>query len=403
VALMPVADALSAILAGAEPLPAEMVALDAAHRRVLARDTAALRTQPPQAMSAMDGYAVRSADASRLEMRLKVIGEVAAGRPFDKVVGAGEAVRIFTGGVIPDGADAVIIQEDTVVDGSRIAITEAAVAGRHIRPAGVDFRTGDVLLTAGSRLTDRDLSLAAGMNYPELAVRRRPRVAVLATGDELVMPGSTPGPGQIVYSNGYALRALARDEGAETIDLGIAADTVEATTSGIRRARDSGADILITTGGASVGDHDLVKQSLEAEGVAMAFWRIAMRPGKPMMHGRLGAMRVIGLPGNPVSSYVCGYLFLVPLIRALSGRKTIHHVRETALLGRDLGANDQREDYLRARLETRADGTLIATPVNHQDSSLLGNLAAAWALVIRAPFAPAAAAGAVCDFLRLPD
>jgi molybdopterin molybdotransferase len=402
VALMPVADALSAILAGAEPLPAEMVALDAAHHRVLARDTAALRTQPPQAMSAMDGYAVRSADASRLDVRLTVIGEVAAGRPFDKAVGVGEAVRIFTGGVIPDGADAVIIQEDTVVDGHRIAITEAAVAGRHIRPAGVDFRSGDVLLSAGSRLTDRDLSLAAGMNYPELAVRRRPQVAVLATGDELVMPGSTPGPGQIVYSNGYALRALTRDEGAETIDLGIAADTVEATTSGIRRARDSGSDILITTGGASVGDHDLVKQSLEAEGVAMAFWRIAMRPGKPMMHGRLGAMRVIGLPGNPVSSYVCGYLFLVPLIRALSGRKTIHHVRETALLGRDLSANDQREDYLRARLETRADGALIATPVNHQDSSLLGNLAAASALVIRAPFASAAAAGSICDFLRLP-
>ena len=279
-----------------------------------------LRTQPPQAMSAMDGYAVRSADASRLDVRLTVIGEVAAGRPFDKAVGAGEAaVRIFTGGVIPDGADAVIIQEDTVVDGSRIAITEAAVSGRHIRPAGIDFRTGDMLLSAGSRLTDRDLSLAAGMNYPELAVRRRPKVALLATGDELVMPGSTPGPGQIVYSNGYALRALTRDEGAETIDLGIAADTVEATTSGIRRARDSGADILITTGGASVGDHDLVKQSLEAEGVAMAFWRIAMRPGKPMMHGRLGAMRVIGLPGNPVSSYVCSYLFLVPLIRRSVG------------------------------------------------------------------------------------
>src|SRR4029077_7454944 len=196
----------------------------------------------------------------------------------------------------------VIIQEDTIredsaVDGDHITITEAAKTGRHIRPAGVDFREGDVLLAGGSRLTDRALSLAAGMNYPELAVRRRPKVAILATGDELVMPGSIPGHGQIVYSNGYALRALARAEGADTIDLGIAADTVEATTRGIRKARDAGADILITSGGASVGEYDLGKSSLEAEGVTMAFWKIAMRPGKPMMHGRLGAMRVLGLPG----------------------------------------------------------------------------------------------------------
>src|SRR5438270_1805176 len=385
---MPVVDALAAILAGAEPLPEEMIALDTAYHRVLARDTEARRTQPPQAMSAMDGYAVRAADAADLRARLKVIGEVAAGRPFDRRVGAGQAVRIFTGGVIPGGADAVIIQEDTVTDGDHITITEAARSGRHIRPAGVDFREGDVLLSAGSRLTDRDLSLAAGMNYPELPVRRRPKVAVLATGDELVMPGSTPGPGQIVYSNGYALRALARAEGAETVDLGIAADTVAATTDGIRRARDSGTDILVTLGGASVGDHDLVKQSLEAEGVTIAFWRIAMRPGKPMMHGRLGAMRVIGLPGNPVSSYVCGFLFLAPLIRALSGRTDVHHAHETALLGRDVAANDMREDYLRARLEVRKDGELVATPVDHQDSSLLANLAAARALVIRPPFAP---------------
>ena len=399
---MPVADALAAVLSGAEALPEEMVALDSAYKRILARDLAALRTQPPQAMSAMDGYAVRAADAARAGARLKVIGEIAAGRPFDRVVGPGEAARIFTGGVIPDGADAVIIQEDTVVEGDGIAITEAAIAGRHIRRAGVDFRQGDVLLKAGRELNDRDLSLAAAMNYPHLPVRRRPKVALLATGDELVMPGETPGPGQIVYSNGYALRALARAEGAEVIDLGIAADTLSATTSGIRQARDIGADILITTGGASVGDHDLVKQALDAEGVAMAFWRIAMRPGKPLMHGRLGAMRVIGLPGNPVSSYVCAFLFLVPLIRKLCGRLSIHHTTESALLGRDIAANDQREDYLRAHLATRDDGALIVTPVDHQDSSLLGNLAAAQALLIRPPFAPHAKAGVVCNILRLP-
>jgi molybdopterin molybdotransferase len=399
---MPVSDALAAVLAGVKPLPEEMIPLDEAYHHVLARDVAARRTQPPEAMSAMDGYAVRAADAAKVDAQLTVIGEVAAGRPFAGAIGAGEAVRIFTGGVVPAGADAVVIQEDTVAEGKRITIKEAAIAGRHIRPAGVDFREGDVLLRMGTRLTERDLALAAGMNHPHLPVRRRPKVAILATGDELVMPGTTPGPGQIVYSNGYALHALARQEGADTIDLGIAADTLEATTAGIRRARESGADILITTGGASVGDHDLVQQALRDEGIAMAFWKIAMRPGKPMMHGRLGAMGVIGLPGNPVSSYVCAFLFMVPLIRALSGRAVIHHHRERAVLGRDVGANDQREDYLRARLERRDDGTLVALPVNHQDSSLLANLAAAQALLVRAPFAPKAEAGTPCEVLRLP-
>ncbi|MCG2628456.1 molybdopterin molybdotransferase MoeA [Bradyrhizobium sp. WYCCWR 13023] len=401
-ALMPVSDALAAVLAGAEPLAEEMIALDQAFHRVLARDVAARRTQPPEAMSAMDGYAVRAADAAKVDAQLTVIGEVAAGRPFAGTVGAGDAVRIFTGGVVPAGADAVVIQEDTIADGKRITIKEAAVTGRHIRPAGIDFREGEVLLHKGTRLTERDLALAAGMNHPQLAVRRRPKVAILATGDELVMPGSTPGHGQIVYSNGYALHALARSEGADTIDLGVAADTLAATTSGIRRARESGADILITTGGASVGDHDLVQQALTNEGISMAFWKIAMRPGKPMMNGQLGPMRVIGLPGNPVSSYVCGFLFLVPLIRAMSGRSVIHHRRERAVLGRDVSANDQREDYLRARLETRDDGTLVALPVNHQDSSLLANLAAAQALLVRAPFAPKAEAGTPCEVLRLP-
>ncbi|MHC2762302.1 molybdopterin molybdotransferase [Bradyrhizobium liaoningense] len=401
-ALMPVSDALAAVLADAEPLAEEMVSLNEAYHRVLARDVAARRTQPPQAMSAMDGYAVRAADAATVDSRLALVGEVAAGRPFAGRVGPGEAVRIFTGGVVPDGADAVVIQEDTVADGKQITIKEAAIPGRHIRPAGVDFSEGDVLLRRGTRLTERDLALAAGMNHPHLAVCRRPRVAILATGDELVMPGTTPGHGQIVYSNGYALHALARSEGAETIDLGVAADTLEATSAGIRRARKSGADILITTGGASVGDHDLVQQALKDEGISMSFWKIAIRPGKPMMHGRLGAMRVIGLPGNPVSSYVCAFLFMVPLIRALSGRSVIHHRRERAVLGRDLDANDQREDYLRARLKQRDDGAFVAVPVSHQDSSLLANLAAAQVLLVRAPFAPRAEAGTPCEVLRLP-
>ena len=402
-ALISAADALAAVLADTEPLAEEMVELASAHHRVLARDLAALRTQPPADMSAMDGYAVRAADIATIPARLSVIGEAAAGKPWDQPLTAGQAVRIFTGGVIPNGADAVVIQENTTRDGDTVIVNEATRSNRNIRAAGIDFREGDVLLPAGRRLSDRNLSLAANMNYPQLPVRRRPRVAVLATGDELLLPGSTPGPGQIILSNGFALRALAQSEGADTIDLGIAADTLEATTAAIRAARDSAADILITTGGASVGDHDLMHSALDAEGVAMAFWKIALRPGKPMMHGRLGAMRVIGLPGNPVSSYVCAYLFLVPLIRSLSGRSDIHHVRKSALLGRDLSPNDQREDYLRATIEKREDGTLIATPVDKQDSSLLGNLAAARALLVRPPFAKAAVRGSVCEILTLPE
>jgi molybdopterin molybdotransferase len=400
-ALMAVADALAAVLAGAEPLPEEMVGLDDAHRRVLARDLPSRRTQPPVAMSAMDGYAVRAADIATIPARLDVIGEIAAGRPLERALRAGEALRIFTGGVVPDGADTVVIQEDTERDGNDVIVKEATAAGKNIRPAGVDFREGDVLLRARSHLTDRHLSLAAGMNYPELPVHRRPKVAVLATGDELVLPGTTPGPGQIILSNGYALRALARSEGAEVIDLGLAGDTMEATTAAIRRARDSGADILVTTGGASVGDHDFVKRALESEGVEIAFWRIALRPGKPMMHGRLGPMRVIGLPGNPVSSYICAFLFMVPLIRALSGREDIEHRVERAVLGGDIAANQARQDYLRARLGPSADGLPVATPIGHQDSSLLGNLAAAQALVIRLPFAPAACKGEQCDIIKL--
>jgi molybdopterin molybdotransferase len=401
-ALMPVADAYAAVLKDAAALPEETVALADAHHRTLSRDIAALRTQPPAAMSAMDGYAVRASDAVP-GARLKVIGEVAAGRPFNETVGAGQAARIFTGGVIPSGANAVVIQEDTARDGGTVVINEAIAAGKNIRAAGIDFKEGDVLLPRGTRLNDRALALAASMNHPRLPVHRRPRIAILATGDELMAPGSTLTPGQIVYSNIFSLSALVQSESAEVIDLGIARDTLESTIDGIRRARDSGADVLVTTGGASVGDHDLVQTALTAEGVDMAFWKIALRPGKPMMHGRLGPMRVLGLPGNPVSSYVCAFLFLVPLIRALSGRTIVDHPLERAVLGRDMPANDQRQDYLRARLVSGTDGLQVATPVNAQDSSLVANLAAANALIIRPPFAPAAPAGSPCTILRLPN
>ena len=400
-ALMPVQDALAAVLDGATALGEEQVTLDDALHRVLSQDLAAKRTQPPAAMSAMDGYAVRTSDA-KLGARLRVIGEVAAGRPFERTVAAGEAARIFTGGVMPDGTDAVVIQEDTTREGDHVVINEAAREGKHIRAAGLDFRQGDVLLTRGHVIRDRDLSLAASMNYPRLPVRQRPKIALLATGDELVMPGDEIAPGQIVHSNGYGLRALARNEGADAIDLGIAADTMQATQSAIRRARALGVDVLVTTGGASVGEHDLVKRALEAEGTTIAFWKIALRPGKPMMHGRLGGMRAIGLPGNPVSSYICAFLFLVPLLRALLGRVDINHVLHHAILGLDLPQNDERQDYLRATLAAGDGGVRIATPVGLQDSSLGANLSRAHALVVRAPYALAAKKGDACGILLLP-
>lgn len=398
--LTPVADALAAVLDGAQPLGEEFVALDDAFHRTLSRDIASRRTQPPADMSAMDGYAVRFGDAKK-DARLKVIGEAAAGTPFTKTLGAGEAVRIFTGGVVAPGADHIVIQEDTSRDGEIVTVNAEAATPRHIRAAGVDFREGDILLRKGIRLTDRALSLAASMNHPTLPVYRRPRVALLATGDELVPPGTEPGPGQIILSNVFALRALVEFEGAQIIDLGIARDNLEDTARAVRKAVEAKADILISTGGASVGDHDVVKRAFESEGVQMAFWQIALRPGKPMMNGRLGSMRVIGVPGNPVSSYVCAFIFGVPLIRALSGRSDIHHIVESAVLAHDLPPNDHRQEYLRATLTVR-DGAETASSIGQQDSSLLGNLAAANALIVRAPNAPAAKAGERCSVLRLP-
>jgi molybdopterin molybdotransferase len=402
-ALLPVADALAQVLEGVAPLDAEPVPLDAAAGRVLAENLAARRTQPPQDVSAMDGYAVRAADVASAPAHLRVIGEVAAGRPFGGAVGPGEAARIFTGGVLPDGANTVVIQELAEREGDMIVVTRPAPRGKNVRSAGLDFSTGDVALTQGRRLTGRDVALAAAMNHATVPVHRRPKVAIAATGDELVPPGTEPGPGQIVYSNVFALAALARREGAAVIDLGILPDRLEETIAGVRRARASGADVLLTAGGASVGDYDLVQPALAAEGLALSFWKVAVRPGKPLLSGRLGAMRVLGLPGNPVSAYVCAVLFLVPLLRRLTGRRDIAPLLATGVLGRDLPANDERADYMRATLARRDDGTLVATPFPLQDSSMLVPLAAADCLVVRAPHAPAAAAGSPCSLLRLDD
>ena len=383
-ALLPVADALAQVLEGATPLPSENVPLAAAEGRVLAADLAARRTQPPEDVSAMDGYAVRAADVASAPAHLRVIGEVAAGRPFPGEVGAGEAARIFTGGVLPAGANTVVIQELVEREGDMIIVGKPAPRGKNVRGAGLDFSTGDVHLKKGRRLTGRDVALAAAMNHAVLPVHRRPKIAIVATGDELVPPGTEPGPGQIVYSNVFALATVARREGAEVIDLGILPDRLEETIAGVRRAREAGADVLLTAGGASVGDYDLVQPALAAEGLALSFWKVAVRPGKPLLSGRLGAMRVLGLPGNPVSAYVCAVLFLVPLIRRLSGRSDTGHVLAPGVLGRDLPANDERADYMRATLARDGDGTLVATPFPVQDSSMLVPLAAADCLVVRA-------------------
>jgi molybdopterin molybdotransferase len=398
-----VAEARALILASATaPRDIERVALDLALGRTLADGLKAKRTQPPLAVSAMDGYAVRAADLTILPITLKLIGESAAGHGFDGSVQTGEAVRIFTGAPVPEGADAILIQENAKAAGTEVEPQQSVAAGRYVRPAGLDFKEGELLLAAGTRLGPSEIALAASMNHAHVPVARRPRVAILATGDELVKPGEPIGPNQIVASNGYAVGALIAMAGGETIDLGIAGDDFAALETGIKAARDAKADILVTLGGASVGDHDLVKTALANEGMELGFWRVAMRPGRPLIHGKLGAMSILGLPGNPASSIVCGLLFLVPLIRAMNGDpRADSDALEPAVLGAPLRANDARQDYLRAML-TPGDGSLpVALPFEAQDSSLLRVLAQAQCLIVREPEAPAAQAGDPCQVLRL--
>ena len=399
----PVADALRTILgSAAAPADIESVPLRRAAGRTLARDLAALRTQPPRAVSAMDGYAVRAVDIAIAPATLDLVGESAAGRGFDGVVGPGQAARIFTGAPVPEGADTVLIQENAAAEPGHLRALQSEPQGRNIRRAGQDFSAGEVLLNAGLRLGAADIALAAAMNHPALPVFRRPRVAVLATGDELVLPGEEAGPDRIVASNSFALMALAEAAGAEIVDLGIARDDLASLGGAVARAREGGADLLVTLGGASVGDHDLVQRALVAGGMDLGFWRVAMRPGKPLLHGQIGAMQVLGLPGNPVSAIVCGLLFVRPLIRALCGdRHAGDDPSEAAVLAISMAANDSRQDYVRARIIESAEGPPRVEPGPRQDSSLLKALSDADCLVVRPPRAPAAEAGTPCRMIRL--
>lgn len=399
--LLPVAVARARIVAAVSPTAKESISIAQAAGRVLASDVVARVTQPPVAISAMDGYAVRSSDVARVPTTLLNIGAVAAGESFLGAVGAGEAVRIFTGAPVPRGADAIVIQEDVDASGTSIVVRESALRGRYVRPAGLDFEVGAVGISSGKILTARDVGLAAAMNVPWIDVRRKPRVALLATGNEIVRPGESVGANQIVSSNALAMAAAIGANGGLPIDLGIALDTRESLAAMVAGAK--GADLLVTMGGASVGDHDLVRAVLGERGLAIDFWQIAMRPGKPLMFGTIGGIPMIGVPGNPVSSLVCALIFVVPAVRAMLGLSDDPRAgRVPARLGADLDANDRREDYLRATLVPCAGDLPIATPFATQDSSMLSTLARADALLVRASLAPPAKAGDRVEVIPLP-
>ena len=351
-----------------QPRPVEAIALERAAGRTLAVALAAKRTQPPKAVSAMDGYAVRARDLAELPVKLKKIGESTAGHGFSGSLGPKETVRIFTGAPVPDGCDTILIQENARVEAGFVEPLQSVASGRHIRAKGIDFAEGEVLLAAGTRLGASNIALAAAMNFAEVTVTRRPRVGILATGDELVHPGATIGADQIVATNSFAIAALVEAAGGEAIDLGIARDELGALDEHIAAARASAADLLVTLGGASVGDHDLVKPALARQGMELNFWKIAMRPGKPVIHGRLGPMIILGLPGNPVAAFVAGIVFLVPLLRALCGDPDAgRDESEPAILGKALRGNDSRQDYLRAALRPSETGLPVATPFEIQE------------------------------------
>lgn len=396
--MISVEQALERILTGLHPTSAEVASLADAWGRTGATPVLARLHQPPADVSAMDGYALRSADGGR-GARLRVVGTAPAGHPWDGRLREGEALRLFTGSIVPAGADAILLQEDATEADGIVTVNEAVSRGRHIRRAGQDFAADDELIPAGRRLTARDIGLAAAGNHPWLSVHRRPRVAILATGDEIALPGERIPPGGIVSSNAHALAALVSAQGGEPTVLPIARDTLESIAAAGDAAR--GADLLVTTGGASVGEHDLVQAGLARRGLELDFWKIAMRPGKPLMFGRFGDTPVLGLPGNPVSALVCAALFLVPALARLSGAPAGPAPRVRAALGAPLPANDRRADHLRARLTTAEDGTLVATAFERQDSAMLRLLARADALILRPPHAPAAEPGVQVEVIRL--
>jgi molybdopterin molybdotransferase len=397
--LLPVEAARARIIASVRKTKAEDVALEHALGRVLAQPVKARRNQPPFNASAMDGYAVRWADLASTPVSLKVIGVSAAGHGFRGRVRSGEAVRIFTGAPVPNGADAVVIQENVAVQAQPyVSVLQGVKEGQNIRSAGLDFAKGEVLLPAPLKLNARDIGLAAAANAGEVRVRRKPVLALFATGDELVPPGGKPRADQIVSSNSSAIAAMAELLGAEVVNLGIVADRLKATERAIARART--ADILVTTGGASVGDHDYVQDALIASGVAIDFWKIAMRPGKPFMYGRRKGQHVLGLPGNPVSALVCARLFLKPLIDAMLGLPEDDGLVE-ARLGAAMKANDSRQDYVRATVAVAADGARVATPFARQDSSMQRTFRESHSLIVRPPFAPESREGDTVKILPL--
>jgi len=402
--MISVAEARARILAAFAPLPAETVALPDALGRVLAAPVVSRLTQPPFDAAAMDGWAVRAADiataGSDQPVSLRRIGESAAGHAFSGSVGAGEAVRIFTGAPLPAGADAVVMQEDCTADATTVRIGRAVASGRFVRHAGFDFAMGEELLPKGRRLTARDIALAAGANVPWLSVHRRPRVAVLATGDEIALPGDPLGPSQIVSTNALGLCALVTTQGGVAHNLGIARDTADSVAT--MAAGAVGCDLLVTTGGAAQGDYDLVRDVLADKGVSLDVHAIAMRPGKAVMFGRAGAVPLLGLPGNPVSTGVTAVLFLRPILRVLQGLEPDDGLGpRRARLTTSLKPNDRREDHLRATLATDADGTPTATPFARQDSAITSLYAQADCLVVRAAHAPAARPGDMVDIIPL--